>query len=59
MLLGRWAAQRWHEPDLGIYTERGNPRADDKGVHQVRETQGESTNAVMGADRIVVVMKVL
>jgi len=32
-----WAAQRWHELNTGVCTERGNPRADAKGVYQVEE----------------------
>ena len=39
--------------------ERGNPRADVKGVYQVEELQGKSTDAVMGADLVVVVKKYL
>lgn len=54
-----WTAQRWHEFHTGIYMERGNPRTDDKGVYQVVESQDKSTNAVMGADRTVVVKKLL
>lgn len=39
--------------------ERGNPRADAKGVYQVEEPQDKSTDAVMGADSVVVVLKCL
>jgi len=39
--------------------ERGNPRADVKGGYQAEEPQDKSTDAAMGADRIVVVMKFL
>lgn len=39
--------------------ERGNPRTDDKGVYQAEEPQDKSTNAVMGADLVVVVKKLL
>lgn len=35
--------------------ERGNPRADVKGVYQAEEPQDKSTNAAMGADWVVVV----
>ncbi len=54
-----WAAQRWHELNTGVCTERGNPRADVKGVYQVEEPQDKSTDAVMGADLVVVVKKYL
>jgi hypothetical protein len=30
--------------------EHGNPRANDKGVYQVKNPQDKSTNVVMGAD---------
>ncbi len=43
----------------GVSTERGNPRADVKGVYQVEEPQDKSTDAVMGADPVVVVKKYL
>lgn len=39
--------------------ERGNPRTDDKGVYQAEEPLGKSTNAVMGADWVIVVKKFL
>ena len=52
-----WAAQRWHELNTGVCMERGNPRADVKGVYQVEEPQDKSTDAVMGADWVVVVKK--
>lgn len=39
--------------------ERGNLRTDVKGVFQVDDPQEKSTNAVIGADRIVVVSKLL
>ena len=54
-----WTAQRWHELNTGVCTERGNPRADVKGVYQAEEPQDKSTNAVMGADWVVVVRKFL
>ncbi len=37
--------------------ERGNPRTDVKGVYQAEEPQDKSTDAVMGADWIVVAKK--
>ena len=39
--------------------ERGNPRADDKGVYQAEDPQDKSTDAAMGAERAVVVKKSL
>lgn len=39
--------------------ERGNLRADAKEVNQVEEPQDKSTDAVMGADFVVVVLKCL
>lgn len=39
--------------------ERGNLRADVKGVFQVEDPQEKSTDAVIGADWVVVVMKLL
>jgi hypothetical protein len=42
--------QRWHELNTGIYMERGNLRANVKGVYQVGEPQDKSTNVVIGAD---------
>lgn len=59
LLTRRWAAQRWHELSTGVCTEHGNPRADVKGVYQVEEPQDKSTDAVMGADSVVVVLKYL
>ena len=54
-----WTVQRWHELNAGIYMERGNLRTNVKGVYQVEEPQDKSTNVVIGADWIVVVMKFL
>lgn len=59
LLIRRWTVQRWRELNAGVYTERGNPRADVKGEYQVEELQGKSTDAVMGADLVVVVKKYL
>lgn len=39
--------------------ERGNPRADVKGVFQSEAPQEKSADAVMGADWVVVVKKLL
>ncbi|WP_260680507.1 hypothetical protein [Enterococcus avium] len=39
--------------------ERGNPRADVKGVFQAEAPQEKSTDAAMGADWVVVVKKLL
>lgn len=39
--------------------ERGNPRADVKGVYQAEEPQDKSTDAVMGADWVIVAWKFL
>lgn len=39
--------------------ERGNLRTDVKGVFQVEDPQEKSTNAVIGADWVVVVTKLL
>lgn len=39
--------------------ERGNLRTDVKGVFQVVDPQEKSTDAVIGTDWIVVVMKLL
>jgi len=59
LLPKRWAAQRRHELNTGVCTERGNPRTDVKGVYQAEEPQDKSTDAVMGADWIVVAEKFL
>lgn len=46
----RWTAPRRHDLDTGVYMERWNLRADDKGVLQAAAPQEESTDAVIGAD---------
>lgn len=53
------AVQRWHELNTGICTERRNPQTDVKGVYQAEELQDKITNAVMGADLVVVARKFL
>lgn len=59
-LLTRWrTVQRWHELNIGIYTKRGNLRTNVKGGYQVEEPQDKSTDVVIGADEVVVVMKFL
>ena len=35
LLIRRWAVQRWHDLNMGVYTKRGNLRANDKGKYQI------------------------
>ena len=58
LLVMRWAAQRWHEHCPGIHTERGTYGLLLRENAKQGNCEAQSTNTAIGAERLVVVLKV-